>query len=237
MGFKKEIRFFCSYIGNVFRTAWKSSFSVSQYLLSIVFLIVYLISKGIRFFKPNLSVSPLESIMEINWWQASLIALGVVALMRLSLAPYWMYRKVEKDRSEARASLLTKPKSVFLANKDTLLRTIAEAKLAAVDEAENIENIKLKKTGNVVFPDADTWDKLGRIQQRFDWACESFEREAFATNSVFEPILKPLLTHIRYATEVSPPTVIDYKTKLEEMVAITRNKIEELTQPIPDKED
>jgi len=69
--------------------------------------------------------------------------------------------------------------------------------MATIEVAENIENLKLKKTGNVIFQDAGMWDKLDRIQQRFDYACESLERETYAAGTVLEPILKPLLAYMR----------------------------------------
>lgn len=162
--------------------------------------------------------------------------IGVVAIIAITYIVFWFITPY-RQRNEAWASLRAKPKPVFLANRDRLLITIAEARLATVDEADNIENVKLRIIGNTIFQDAEMWDKLARIKQRFDWACESLEREAFAAGSVFEPIIQPLIVYMRSAAESNSSTINPYKSKLEEMVTITRNKIEELSQQVSDMGD
>ncbi len=174
---------------------------------------------------------PNSSAFWRNAWTTIGGGLGVVTgFVTVFLAIYlWnLFRAPYRQRNEARDLLLAKPKPIPIPNHDTLFKAIAEARMATIEVAENIENLKLKKKGNFIFQDANMWDRLDRIQRRFGQACESLERETFVAGTVFEPILKPLLAYMRGAAELDSSTVSDYKIELEEMVMITRNRIEEL---------
>lgn len=153
---------------------------------------------------------------------------GLIYLWNLFRAPY-------RQRNEVLALLFTKPKPLFLTNRDMLLRAIAEAEMATIEVADNIENLKLQEKGNVIFQDAETWDKLLRIRGRFKNACEALEKEILVAGKSYEPILKPLYLFMQSSAILnaspvpSDKNLMTFKYNLEQLVTETRNKIDEFS--------
>jgi len=116
-------------------------------------------------------------------------------------------------------------------NRDALFRAIAEVKIAALEVDENIQDLRRQEQGNVIFLNPERWGQLDRIRGRFKYACESLQREIFAAGSVVEPILKPLDLCMQSAIMFDSLAI----GQLIELATETRNKIDELSQPIPYK--
>lgn len=91
----KEVRAYLSYVSTVWSTALKGSLTISQSILTILFMCLCV---AVWAFKKYISSFPsylptIEAIMNMSWWEISLMGLGAVMLVRLLLAPYWIYKK------------------------------------------------------------------------------------------------------------------------------------------------
>ena len=170
-------------------------------------------------------------------WLVGLITFGVFTgglFLIYGLIYIWnLFRAPYRQRNEAWKA---KPKLVFLPKMDELLRVIAEAKMATDQMADNIIDIK-RLDVNTIFINPEMPVILNGIRIRFKYACESLEREILVASSDYEPILEKFIAYMRDATKLDSSTISDYKIKLKEMVMITRNKIEELSQQVPGNED
>lgn len=78
------------YIGNILKLAFRLSFGMADTISGFVVAILYGIGKLFK----------LETIMNIDWWWLPFIVLGVIFAVRLLLAPYWLYKKIERERNE-----------------------------------------------------------------------------------------------------------------------------------------
>ncbi len=156
------------------------------------------------------------------------LLLAINYLIHLILAPY-------RQRNEARVLLKAKPKPFILANREALLRTIAEARMATIGLVQHFEMLNRLGRENPNRIDIKAIGEMEKTQQRFNQACESFEKEILVAGSDYEPILKPLYLFMQTSAilNASPGnvsnrnTIMVYKSKLEELVNETRNKIDE----------
>jgi hypothetical protein len=128
--------------------------------------------------------------------------------------------------------------SRILTNRDELLRTIAEARIATIEFVESVENLKEhdKQSPNLI--NTDICAAVDKAQQRQKSALETMEKEILVAGSDYESILKPLYLFMQSSAilNASPTTnqgtILTYKYKLEEIITQTRNKIDELSQPV-----
>lgn len=167
------------------------------------------------------------------YWGLILVTFSLLGVWfgATTLAPY-------KQRNEARILLMAKPKSVFLPNRDMLLRTIAEARMATIEWMENIEALKQQEEGkgNYIYFNEEIPIKLNKIRERFRYACEALEKEILVAGSDYETILKQLYMFMQASAILNASPVpnqgslLTYKYKLEELVTATRNKIDEISQ-------
>ncbi len=123
-------------------------------------------------------------------------------------------------------------------NRDTLLRSIADASKAAIDVVENIKELRAH-TINTIYFNPNTGLRLEAIQVRFKHFCELLETEMLVAGSAYDSSLKPLLLFIQNAVLLSdsnPQTIATYKGRLESLVIESRNKLDAFSQLTPDNE-
>lgn len=96
----REIKGIYRYAVSVFKITTSNSISTSQNILTYVFLGFALLVIIAKQFKPSIIASYLprwEFMMNLDWWELSLMALGGIFLIRLILAPYLVHRKLTKE--------------------------------------------------------------------------------------------------------------------------------------------
>jgi len=102
--FKRPL--FLSYIGKVFSKAFSSSYSISQNWLGYIFIALWILIWVAKVCSLSRFVPGLEVILNMDYWMISTIALGGFILIRLALAPYWIYKDQKKTLDKAQAEAL-----------------------------------------------------------------------------------------------------------------------------------
>jgi hypothetical protein len=126
---------------------------------------------------------------------------------------------------------------VPLQNRNELLRTIAEAKIATIELADCFESVKgsEKQSPNVI--NTNLVSAFDKAQKRYKEAYESLGKEILVAGSTYEKILQPLYLFMQSSAilNASPErnigTLLTYKHTLENMVTSVRNQIDKLSQP------
>lgn len=97
---------FLLYVGKVLVKAWGQSFSISQNWLSYFFIVIWILLMAAKAFHlANLAPS-LEGILTMDYWMISAITLGTAFIVRLALAPYWIYKEQKQALDKAQAEAL-----------------------------------------------------------------------------------------------------------------------------------
>jgi hypothetical protein len=168
--------------------------------------------------------------------------LGGLVTAILIIFGWNLLRAPYRQRNEARILLAERPKPKPLTNRDDLLRTIAEARIATIQFVQNVENLKKWTKLHPNLVNVEAMSTIKEAQHRQERAYEAMEKEILVAGSDYEPILKPLYSFMQSSAilNASPTdnqsTVLTYKFRLEEIITQTRNKIIELSKPTSHKE-
>ena len=97
---------FVSYIGKVFSKAWGHSYSLSQNWLGYFFISLWILTMIAKASSLSRFIPSLEVILNMDYWMISTITLGGFVLLRLALAPYWIYKDQKQAFDKAQAEAL-----------------------------------------------------------------------------------------------------------------------------------
>ena len=86
---------FFRYYGNVLRVAFTHSLDIAQ---AVIFLLVIIVG-GITYFFPRLSLTldAADWATALAGWQVATGVLSMIVLIRLVLAPYWIYKELYRQ--------------------------------------------------------------------------------------------------------------------------------------------
>ncbi len=120
--------------------------------------------------------APVEFAMQLTEWQIATAVLGVIVLARLILAPYWMYKKVEKERDGLKGQLSIIPTNGVVVIKPQLVIRILD--------------VEFGLSGDSGYPllnsDKARWI---RLSLSFEWTGDVFIETLELVVSGKEPIL------------------------------------------------
>ena len=156
------------------------------------------------------------TVLGITWTELISLALGI----SFFVVVFKLIRIINKYE---------KAKSV-LHNTNSLFDAMAGVKMAVGKVIGNIPDLKRKRQGTTIFFPG-RGEELDRIDNQFNIACESLQKQIFTAGSVFEPILKELDLCLQNSIALDPSAI----GQLEGLITKTRDKIEEISQPILDK--
>lgn len=77
------------YIGLVLTTAFRHSFTAAQNVVFGLLIVVGLVA----WFVPPIKAAMTKAEIDMSGWQVATIVLGGIVLIRLFLAPYWIYKE------------------------------------------------------------------------------------------------------------------------------------------------
>ncbi len=196
-----------------------------MWILKDIFLVVWLVIMALLLITNAIGIGfDIQQIREniavgsLTWFEFLSLVLGISFVVVVSKL-IWKINKYEKAKS-------------VLHNKNSLFDAMAGVKMAVGKVIGNIPDLKRKRQGNTVFFPG-RWEELDRIDNQFNIACESLQKQIFSAGSVFEPILKALDLCLQNAIELDLSAI----GRLEGLITETRDKIDEISQPNLDKED
>lgn len=79
------------FYGRVFRTAFTHSLGITQDLLFAAFLLGGIVLYGLK--RAGMIADEAPWLSEITGWQIAAVVLGAIFLVRLLVAPYWLYKE------------------------------------------------------------------------------------------------------------------------------------------------
>lgn len=119
-----KVPVFLLYIRKVLSKAWEQSFSFSQNWLSYFFIVVWLLLMAAKASHLAPLISRLEGILNMDYWMISTITLGAAIVVRLALAPYWIYKEQKQALDKAQAEALDVSTKLTLAREQ--IQTIGD---------------------------------------------------------------------------------------------------------------
>jgi hypothetical protein len=119
-----KLPLFLSYIGKVFSKAWGQSLSLSQNWLSFSFIVIWALLMAAKAFHLASVIPKLEGILNMDYWMISTMTLGAALVVRLVLAPYWIYKEQKQALDKAQADALEVSNKLALAREQ--IQTIGE---------------------------------------------------------------------------------------------------------------
>ena len=172
-------------------------------------------------------------------WTIVLIAGGAISFV---IVNFLAFNGVRIGRDKAKAELSRQPELTPLSNRDELLRTITEAKIATIEFIEAIDRLKKWEELNPNRVNIEAMSTIEKMQHRQKTAYEAMEKEILVAGSAYEPILRPLYLFMQSSAilnaspTVQQSTILTYKLKLEGIITEVRNKITEPAKPTSYKE-
>jgi len=195
-----------------------------MWILKDIFLVVWMVIMTLLLFANVIGVGfDIQQMREniavwnLTWFEFLSLALSISFFVVVSKL-IWKINRYEK----------AKP---VLHNKKSLFDAMAGVKMAVGKVIGNIPELKRKRQGNTVFPPG-RWEELDGIDNQFNIAYESLQKQIFTAGSVFESILKALDLCLQNAIALDPSAI----GQLEGLITEARDKIDEISQPILDKE-
>ena len=163
-----------------------------------------------------------------------ILGLAVVFLISLFIAPY-------KQRNEARALLMKRPKPIPLSNRDTLIRNMDEAKTATLEFINVRRQLAVLVNQKPNDIDENKADKILKdSQSKYNEALRLLDCEKLVAGYEYEPLINSLINVMHLVTAfwnsiVSSEDV--FKSILESNIKETIKHIDELSQPTSRNED
>jgi len=121
-----------------------------------------------------------------------------------------------------------------LPNRNDLLRTLAEAKIATTELARHFESLKHWQNMHPNLVNVEGMVAVEEAQKRQKIAFEALEKEILVAGKNWEAELKPLYMFMQSSAllnaspEESKGTILTYKNKLADLIEQVRNKIDEI---------
>jgi len=123
-----------------------------------------------------------------------ILGLAVVFLISLFIAPY-------KQRNEARALLMKRPKPIPLSNRDTLIRNMDEAKTATLEFINVRRQLAVLVNQKPNDIDENKADKILKdSQSKYNEALRLLDCEKLVAGYEYEPLINSLINVMHLVT-------------------------------------
>jgi hypothetical protein len=90
------------YCRRLLHTAWRHSFHAAHSIILALLILAGLLT----YFFPQV-----EIMIDLNGWQVAAAVLGSIIVVRLALAPYWMWKSDQKEIATLKADFLDEERS------------------------------------------------------------------------------------------------------------------------------